>query len=166
MNKKNVWEIIWDYDPNALLVIDDSYNINVINSAFTRYFNLEKEDIIGRKVSDFFDDIEDFVKVNIGEEESITRIKTYEKEDLIMSEVIFKIEEENLVVKIFNDISTEIRKESKLKEFKLQILEEVQKIVDKQMKTGQEIASILGETTAETKSSLIKLMRVLKQEER
>jgi hypothetical protein len=43
-------------------------------------------------------------------------------------------------------------------------MDEVQKIVDKQMKTGQEIASILGETTAETKASLVKLLTILKKE--
>jgi uncharacterized Fe-S cluster-containing protein len=74
------------------------------------------------------------------------------------------LEEKNLVAKIFHDVTNEIQRENKINNFKFQILEEVEKIVDKQMKVGQEVASILGETIAETKSSLIKLSDVIKNE--
>jgi PAS domain-containing protein len=38
---KNVWEIIWDYDPNGLLVINENLEIQIVNPAFAKYFNLE-----------------------------------------------------------------------------------------------------------------------------
>jgi len=68
------------------------------------------------------------------------------------------------VVKIFHDISEQERKEKEMKNLKMEIIEKVQNIVDKQMKVGQEIASILGETTAETKATLVKLLEILKKE--
>lgn len=162
---KNLWETIWDYDPNGLLVIDENYDIQIVNPAFVKMFNLSGFDLIGRKVSEFFDDIEDLVIVTNGEKEILKNIKVYEKYSLVTSNVIFKIEKNNLTVKIFHDITSQEKKEQELRLLKLKVLEDVQKIVDKQMKVGQEIASILGETTAETKSTMIKLLKILKQED-
>ncbi len=160
---KNVWEMIFDYNPDSLLVLDENYNIQLINPAFAKTFNLGDDDVIGRSVVEFFDDIEDFVDVNQSGK-TIKKISKYNKYGLIMSEVIYKLEDKGLLVKIFHDVTSEERKEEELRGLKLQIAEEVQKIVDKQMSVGQEIASILGETTAETKASLLKLLAILKKE--
>ena len=158
---KNVWEVIWDYDPNGLLVIDHNFDIQLINPAFARYFHLEGSDVIGRKVTDFFSDIEDFVKISTGESEIVRAIKDRDEAGTTFSEVTFKIEDKGLIAKIFNNITP---KDKEVRDLKLQITEEVQKIVEKQMKVGQEIASILGETTAETKATLVKLLNILKRE--
>ncbi|MDO7975481.1 PAS domain S-box protein [Oceanotoga sp. DSM 15011] len=161
---KNVWELIMDYDPNGLLAIDENYDIKLVNPAFVKMFFLEGQDVIGRSVFDFFDDYQDFYEVNNGKKNLVRRIKEYPNYGITVSEVTFKIEDEKMVVKIFHDITDQERKEKELRTLKLQIMDEVQKIVDKQMKTGQEIASILGETTAETKASLVKLLTILKKE--
>ena len=158
---KNVWEVIWDYDPNGLLVIDQNFDIQLINPAFARYFHLEGSDVIGRKVTDFFSDIEDFVKISTGESEIVRAIKDRDEAGTTFSEVTFKIEDKGLIAKIFNNITP---KDKEVRELKIQITEEVQKIVEKQMKVGQEIASILGETTAETKATLVKLINILKRD--
>ncbi len=161
---KNVWETIWDYDPNGLLVIDENYKIQLVNSAFTKLFNLESEDILGRFVLDFFDNIDDFIEINQEEKEMMKETKEYPEINKIMSEIIFKIKDKGIIVKIFNDITEEREKEKKNKDLKFKIADDVQKIIEKQMKTGQEIASILGETTAETKAKLVKLQEILKKE--
>ena len=158
---KNVWEVIWDYEPNGLHVIDQNFDIQLINPAFARYFHLEGSDVIGRKVTDFFSDIEDFVKISTGESEIVRAIKDRDEAGTTFSEVTFKIEDKGLIAKIFNNITP---KDKEVRDLKLQITEEVQKIVEKQMKVGQEIASILGETTAETKATLVKLLNILKRE--
>ncbi len=158
---KNVWEIIWDYDPNGLIVIDEKYEIQLINPAFVRYFHLEGTDIIGRNITEFFSDIEDFVKITTNESEIVRGVKEREEAGLTFSEVTFRIEDKGLIAKIFHNITPQDRE---LRDLKVQITEEVQKIVEKQMKVGQEIASILGETTAETKATLVKLLNILKRE--
>jgi uncharacterized Fe-S cluster-containing protein len=40
-------------------------------------------------------------------------------------------------------------------------MQEVRQVVDKQMRVAQEIAGLLGETTAETKVSLLHLLEML-----
>ena len=54
--------------------------------------------------------------------------------------------------------------DKEIQELKLKITDDVQKIVEKQMKVVQEVASLLGETTAETKATVGKLLNILKKE--
>jgi len=159
---KNIWEKIWDYDPNALLVIDKNFEIQIINTAFTKYFQLENSDILGKKVTDFFEDIESFVKVSLGETDHIREIKEREEIGLTFSELTFKIGEDGLIARIFHNISP---KDKEIQELKTKITSDVQEIVEKQMKVVQEVASLLGETTAETKATVGKLLNILKKED-
>lgn len=158
---KNIWEKIWDYDPNALLVINENFEIQIINTAFTKYFQLENSDILGRKVTDFFEDIESFVRISIGETDCIEEIKERKENGLTFSEVTFKVGEDGLIARVFHNISP---KDKEIQELKTKITSDVQDIMEKQMKVVQEVASLLGETTAETKATVGKLLNILKKE--
>jgi uncharacterized Fe-S cluster-containing protein len=62
------------------------------------------------------------------------------------------------------DVTNEqINKTTKEKQNK-QAIEITDKVVEKQMRVAQEIASLLGETTAETKVALTKLKETLNDE--
>mgnify|MGYP003795590015 FL=1 len=161
---KNVWEVLWDYDPNGLVALDENMQIKLVNPAFVKLFHLNDVDVIGRHILEFFEDADDFYSILQGKSESIRKVHEYRNYGMILSEVTFRIENEGLLVKIFHDISEQERKEKEMKNLKIEIIEKVQNIVDKQMKVGQEIASILGETTAETKATLVKLLEILKKE--
>ena len=50
-------------------------------------------------------------------------------------------------------------------QFKLEAMEIAQKVIDKQMTAAQEIAGLLGETTAETKVTMMKLRDSLLEED-
>ena len=58
--------------------------------------------------------------------------------------------------------STEIEQQKKeLLEMKLSTIDKATSIINKQMQVAQEIAGLLGETTAETKSALLELITVI-----
>lgn len=57
------------------------------------------------------------------------------------------------------DISEQQHQAQKLEEMRHHTVETAQKVIDKQMRVAQEIASLLGETTAETKVALTNLKR-------
>jgi hypothetical protein len=78
---------------------------------------------------------------------------------------IFPIEEKNLYCGIFIDISEEEKARKELLELRAQTLERAQEVISKQMQTAQEIACLLGETTADTKVLLMKLMSLYQKEE-
>ena len=77
----------------------------------------------------------------------------------------FRITRHNLYVLVINDRTEEAashQKESKLREEAIHVAQDV---VQKQMRIAQEIASLLGETTAETKLAVNKLKTMLETDE-
>ena len=62
------------------------------------------------------------------------------------------------------DITEAEKRRAELEKLKLNTVDVTQRIIDKQMMVAQEIASLLGETTAETKVALNKLKKVVLEE--
>ena len=80
-----------------------------------------------------------------------------------MSTLVY-VPEQDLVVGVMKDITEEeSRKESAFKA-RLESAELAQKVIEKQMIASQEIASLLGETTAETKTTLNTLKNLILSE--
>ena len=71
------------------------------------------------------------------------------------------MEEQNSVMGLFQNITaSEVRKKQQYT-LRLETVEMAQNVIDKQMMVAQQIASLLGETTAETKVSLSKLRNMI-----
>ena len=81
-----------------------------------------------------------------------------------MRKVIFPVPGEKVVACIFVDMTREWKQRLEMKELKRQAIQEVRQVVDKQMNVAQEIAGLLGESTAETKVSLLHLLEMLQRE--
>ena len=64
------------------------------------------------------------------------------------------VESQDIVVGIIKDITEEEKRKEAVRQARLQSAEMAQKVIEKQMTVAQEIASLLGETTAETKVTL------------
>jgi hypothetical protein len=62
------------------------------------------------------------------------------------------------------DVTEEARNERALETTRRGAIQIADKVIDKQMRAVQEIASLLGETTAETKVALTKLKESLQNE--
>jgi uncharacterized Fe-S cluster-containing protein len=77
-----------------------------------------------------------------------------------MQNIIYMREQEQALV-IMRDITEAVREQEKLKQVKLDTVAMAQNVINKQMMVAQEIAGLLGETTAETKSTLRKLRDTL-----
>ena len=65
---------------------------------------------------------------------------------------------------IMRDVTAEETARQKKEEISRQTVEVADKVVDKQMRIVQEIASLLGETAAETKIALSKLKESISNE--
>ena len=63
------------------------------------------------------------------------------------------------------DISRIEQQREEIAKIKKELLEKSQEVINKQMRVAQEIAGLLGETTAETKTTLLKLIELAKKEE-
>ena len=63
------------------------------------------------------------------------------------------------------DITSGVNYNEKLNNVKLETFKTTDEVIKKQMRVAQEIASLLGETTAETKVALLNLKKTLQGEE-
>ena len=70
----------------------------------------------------------------------------------------------HLLICIMRDVTEITKEKSKKEEISKQTIEIADKVVDKQMRIVQEIASLLGETAAETKIALTKLKESITDE--
>ncbi|MGD1714453.1 PAS domain-containing protein [Hydrocoleum sp. CS-953] len=171
-NEKNIWQIIWEYDPNGLIVVDTQMNITLVNPAFCKMFNVNQNETIGQPASTILEDLKDFQKVWEKDEVIRGREKRYDLEHhknsetdiLYVKEVIFPIRDQNLIACIMVDITHEWQRKQEMINLRNETVSKVNEVVDHQMKVVQEIAGLLGETTAETKVSLLKIIKMVNQE--
>ena len=62
------------------------------------------------------------------------------------------------------DVTDTVDYEKRIMKVKMETLTTTDDVIKKQMRVAQEIASLLGETTAETKVALLKLKKTLTEE--
>jgi uncharacterized Fe-S cluster-containing protein len=70
----------------------------------------------------------------------------------------------HLLISIMRDVTDEEKEREKKEDISRQTIEVADKVVEKQMRIVQEIASLLGETAAETKIALAKLKESITNE--
>lgn len=161
---KSLWELLWDYDPNGLVVLDESMRIRVVNPAFCAMFHCDPDTVIGEGAAEILGDVTDFRQVWETGEVIKAKEMCYPAHNLCVRKVIFPIRDEGIVACIMVDLSHEWQRRQEVQRLKQETLEKVHGVVDRQMQVAQEIAGLLGETTAETKVSLLKLQEILEQE--
>ena len=85
----------------------------------------------------------------------------YKKRGITVNQTVVYIKEQGLAIAFLHDITKEEEEAEELGRLKLDTMEMAQNVIDKQMTVAQEIASLLGETTAETKVTLTKLKNLI-----
>lgn len=159
----HLWKLLWDYDPNGLIVVDPDLYIKLVNPAFCRMFQVQQDDLIGQPAETLLGNVEDFKKAWQQNQVLRSQFREYPQYHLYVNQVIFSIEDEGLIAAIMVDISHELERKQELEQLKRETVQKVNEVVDNQMKVVQEIAGLLGETTAETKVSLLRIIHLLEQ---
>ncbi|OAT80781.1 histidine kinase [Desulfotomaculum copahuensis] len=145
--------------PNGCIIIDRELKILEINPAAGEMFDWQEKEVTGRHLDQLIDGV-NFRRV-LATGEPLNVLHAYDSNGRIIREVIFPLGKEDIVVGILIDITHEKQQQEELQKMKSQTVRRAQEVINKQMKVAQEIAGLLGETTAETKvllSQLIKLM--------
>jgi PAS domain-containing protein len=162
---KSLWEILWDYDPNGLVVVNLDMTIKLVNQAFCNLVKKDRKDLIGKHAAEILDDVEDFKDVWEKNEIIKAKEKTYPQYDLHVRKVIFPVKDEEIIACIMVDVTHEWKRHMEWEKIQNETIERVHHVVDDQMRVVQQIAGLLGETTAETKVSMLKLVDMLKKQE-
>jgi len=155
---------IIDASPNGIVMVDSEFNIVSFNPAFWRMFDCTSA-IIGRPISTLMDPA-DFEQVAA---ELVPRISgktvSFPQYNLVANESIYRLEGENVLIGIFANITRTKEEEDRIARMRAETLESAERVIDQQMRMAQEIASILGETTSETRVLLRKLTDLARQED-
>jgi uncharacterized Fe-S cluster-containing protein len=77
---------------------------------------------------------------------------------------VVHLKDTHQIIMILSDITQEEKRRLELKSMKEHTLKVTQEVIEKQMRISQEIASLLGETTAETKVALNNLKKIVIKE--
>jgi len=162
-HNKSLWETLWDYDPNGLIVLNKEMRVQLVNPAFCKIFKVEAAEIINQPASLLLDDVAEFSDAWRRQTVLPSREHYYSKWGLYVRKVIFPIPDQDLVACIMVDLTHEQQQREELLRLKRETIAKINAVVDNQMKVVQEIAGLLGETTAETKVSLYQLIQMVEQ---
>ena len=109
-------------------------------------------------------DEERFQRVRDTRKNIISEIVELSEYKGVIVENIIWIEEDQIYIWIAQDITKIEERKKQLKQMKIDSVHMAQEVINKQMLVAQEIASLLGETTAETKVTLTKLKNLIEEE--
>lgn len=149
--------------PNGLIVVNDKLEVQQINPAAQVMLNIrQSSDILGSPVVRILDPA-DFLSVLESCRGIYNQRKFLAEYQRYVEQTIVYDRECRLMVCIMRDVTSEQKAQDDKDALSRHTIEVADKVVDKQMRVVQEIASLLGETVAETKIALSKLKDSMKQ---
>lgn len=150
--------------PNGIIVLNDNLEVQQINKAACKIMNIRNaSDVLGEQVIRILDpkpfiDVRDSMR---GVHDRRTYLAEYKK---YIEETIIYDKDYHILICIMRDVTDEEISRDEKERISRSTIEITDRVVDKQMRVVQEIASLLGETAAETKIALTKLKESIADE--
>ncbi len=155
---------ILSHTPNGILVVNEDLEVQQVNAAAMKMLHIAHDgDVLGEPLVRIMDPLP-FLAALEGRivKEQRAFYAEYSKY-LELSLVHDKTT--HILIAILRDVTNEEEERLKKEVIGRQTVEIADRVVEKQMRIVQEIASLLGETTAETKIALTKLKESINSEE-
>lgn len=150
--------------PNGLIVLNEDLEVQQINKAARKIMNINSaSDVLGDQIVRILDpkDFMEVLKTGKAVRDRRTYLAEYNKH---VEETIIFDKEYRILICILRDVTDVEIVRTKKENIETQTVEIADKVIDKQMRVVQEIASLLGETVAETKTALYKLKESISDE--
>lgn len=157
---ESISNIILNLSPNAIFALNEDLTVNAANSTARKLFRL---DAIELRYINIFDIINCPEILTVMETKNdIYNMKcNYDEYGLVVEQSIIYVRDQERIIIFIKDITKEENNRKEMLKMQYETAEMAQKVIDKQMVAAQEIASLLGETTAETKVVLTKLKKAI-----
>lgn len=150
--------------PNGLIVLNEDLEVQQINKSARKIMNIRSaSDVLGEQIVRILDpkDFLEVLKTGRAVRDRRTYLAEYKK---YVEETILFDKDYRILICILRDVTDVETVRTKKEHIETQTVEIADKVIDKQMRVVQEIASLLGETVAETKSALYKLKESISDE--
>lgn len=155
--------LIINSTPNGIVVVDRDLAIVSVNPAFERIFGVKADGCLGKDIGMLMDpaSFEHVLKTR----EPVRTGESHLGGVLMTSQLLFYVSVRDVVVALVNDVTSDYTRTRAIQKARDETLEKAGRVIDRQMRVAQEIAGLLGETTAETKLLLTQLIRQMQDEE-
>ena len=156
--------VVLDATPNMIFVVGNDMKILDCNRKGQELLGVGHDEAVQRYIFEFIEtgDIEETL---LTRESVLNKKVKLEKGRITAEESIVYIENLDAVLVMFRDVTREEKIREQHYNLKVETVEMARKVIEKQMMVAQEIAGLLGETTAETKVTLTKLRDSILNEE-
>ena len=149
---------------NGIIVVNERLEVQLINNAAKKMLNVRAaSDVLGEPIVRIIDPTAFLSVLNNNKRIVAQRIYIAEY-DRYFEQTIIPDKEYHVIICMLRDITDEENSKKKKEMISSQTIDVANKVVDKQMRIVQEIASLLGETAAETKIALTKLKETISNE--
>ena len=143
--------------PYGLIVLNENLEVQQVNRAARKIMNIRaSSDVLGEPVIRILDPTVFAGVMSTGRSVRDQRVYLAEYKKYVEQTVVYD-PDSHLLVGIMRDITDDEAEREKKARINKQTVEVADTVVEKQMRIVQEIASLLGETAAETKIALTKL---------
>ena len=150
--------------PNGLIVLNEQLEVQQINTAARKIMNIRSaSDVLGDQVVRILDPTVFMTVLSTGRDVRDQRVYLAEYKRYVEQTVVYD-RDSHLLIGIMRDVTDEEAEREKKENISRQTVEVADRVVEKQMRIVQEIASLLGETAAETKIALAKLKESITNE--
>ena len=156
--------IIINAMPGLLVTVDYQLNIVQLNKAAKDFFDISrKKHLLGKQVNEIMDD---YAMVNmIAFDREIEQDCIYlEEQRHYIERVITNDRKNKLILCIMKDVTKEKERQKKQRRAQADAVQMADKLAEEQLKIVHEIASLLGETAADTKVAIEELKQTIQQD--
>jgi hypothetical protein len=161
--RRDVFRELYEKLPMAALLVDETQQVVGMNQEARSLFSLQPD--AEKYIFELMDPVDFQYVLDTGLPIKNRRMDIPEIYMRVEANLV-PLKELHMVLGLFRDITQEDEAEAAQQRSRLQSVEMAQKVIEKQMTVAQQIAFLLGETTAETKVTLNQLkQRILGEEE-
>lgn len=151
--------------PSGVVVVNEDLEVQQLNRTAMRMLNISHEsDVLGDSVVRVLDTAPFFTCLETGK--SVKKLRGYFSDyEKYFEQTIVYDRSSKILIDIISDVTEEEEESMRRKAISQKTAEITNNVIENQMRIVQEIASLLGETTAETKIALTRLKESLSLEE-
>jgi iron only hydrogenase large subunit-like protein/uncharacterized Fe-S cluster-containing protein len=147
---------IIETSPNGIVIVDEHLHVLHMNPAFRKFF-LCSDAVYGQPIS-YLMDPEPFVRLASGQESLIEMIVEHQRYNLVCHQILYPLAEERQYVGIFVNITGSRASQRKLDQLRSQTVLQARELLDHQIQMAEQLAKLLGESTAKGENLVEKLM--------
>ncbi|MDV3428901.1 MAG: 4Fe-4S binding protein [Bacillota bacterium] len=151
--------VIFENTPNLLFILDKDLYIKELNPTALEVLKLREDQVKGNLINKIFDD-DYFMKVKDIKKDLIRHKLYIKKYGITVLLSIVYVPKQDIFIVIMINITKDEKNREELLKVRENTVNAATEVIENQMRVAQEIASLLGETTAETKLILTKLKKI------